>query len=187
MYLWVNRHVVGVHPALDALIGLLVNEYFVPVGLSLGLLFLWFGGRGALERDRWQGAVTAAALAVALANICIKLLNLVYYRDRPFKSLPAELLFYEPTDSSFPSNAVAVGAAIATAVWLRERRFGSLFWALALLLAPARLGAGVHYPSDILGGALFGILAAVVADRAVRLLWPWLSRFVGALRALGVA
>ncbi len=51
LFLWINGFV-GKYPVVDALARLFVNEYFVPVSLALGMLFLWFGGR-ADERDNW--------------------------------------------------------------------------------------------------------------------------------------
>jgi undecaprenyl-diphosphatase len=47
---------------------------------------------------------------------------------------------------------------------LRHRRWGIAAFALALLLVAGRLAVGVHYPTDVLGGALLGIAGGMLAS-----------------------
>jgi undecaprenyl-diphosphatase len=145
---------------LDLAVRLLVNEYLVTTGLSLLLLGLWFSGQRPEVRARHQRAVIVAALVVLLANMVVKGLNLVYFRPRPFAEHPVTLLFYRPTDSSWPSNPAPSTLALATANWLHSRRAGGIGLILAGLMAVARVIAGVHYPLDVISGALIGYTAA---------------------------
>ncbi len=140
----------------DQIMRLLVNEYLVPTLLALMLLGLWFTGQPAEVRRRNQRAVLVAALAVLASAVIVKLCNLVYFRPRPFATHPVTLLFYRPTDSSWPSNPATVGFSIATAVWLHNRRAGLVALILAALFAFARVFCGVHYPLDVLSGAALG-------------------------------
>ncbi len=48
------------------------------------------------------------------------------------------------------------------AIWLRNRRIGEIAFVMAGLLAVSRVAVGMHYPSDVLAGALIGIAAALV-------------------------
>lgn len=186
LFRWINNHV-GEYSALDALTRLLVNEYFVPVTLALGILFLWFAARPGEERERWQRAVLVAALAVGIANLLVKLSNLVWVRERPFHQAVIDMLFYKPIDPSFPANSAAVGFAIATGVWLYDRRVAPYFWVPAVALPLSRVFAGVHYPSDIAGGALIGVFSALVALYTLRRIEPVVLRLLAAMRRLGVA
>jgi undecaprenyl-diphosphatase len=145
---------------LDVLVRLLVNDYAITTALVVVPFALWFSGATAGERERNQRGVLSAVASMFIVNISIKALNLVYYRPRPFATHELQLLFYHPSDSSFPSNPTAVGFCIATAVWLFNRAAGWLLYALACLLGLARVVSGVHYPSDVLGGALIGTLSA---------------------------
>lgn len=183
--LWLNRLVRAWSPV-EAAVRLLVNEYCVPVALGLGLLFLWFAGRGA-ERERWQRGVLAAVAAAGLANALVALSNLAYYRPRPFAALPVTLLFYSPLDSGFPANPAALGVAIAAGVGLRARRAALAFWALAALFAFARVAAGVHYPSDILGGLAVGLAAALLAGATLARAEPLVAQLLVIARRFGLA
>lgn len=185
VFLWLNG-LAGKNAALDALVTLLANEYLVPVGLALGLLFLWFAPRHP-ERDRWQLAALGAGLAVGIANAAVAVSNNLYYRERPFADLAVHLLFYRPPDSSFPSNPAAVGFAVTTGVWLRDRSLAPPFFLLAAMLGLARVVAGVHYPSDVLAGALVGVAAALVAQCALGRGETIVRRLLSALRKLGLA
>jgi undecaprenyl-diphosphatase len=166
----------GRWPWLDALARLLLNDYFVPAVLALALLALWF------ERDKDpirlenpsglslgytsnQRAVLVATLSAALANILLKGMNLLYFRPRPFTGHPVNLLFYQPTDSSFPSNAAALGFAIAAGVWFHHRAWGWNLLALAALFGLSRIFGGVHYPSDVIAGAALGWGSAWLIER----------------------
>jgi len=168
----------GRWPLLDGLMRLVVNEYFIPTTMSLLLLALWFMGEE--ERRRNQRAVLYAPLSVLVANVLLKLCNLAYFRPRPFDNphLAVRLLFYRPWDSSFPSNPATVGFAFATAVWLHNRRAGAVFYGLATLLCLARVWCGVHYPSDVLAGALLGGLTAYLLVRKARFLDPPVERAI---------
>lgn len=165
---WLNGWA-GRSGLLDGLMEALVSDYLVPVWASLVLVGLWFHGASAAERFSNQLVTITGALAVGLANAQVGIINQFVFRARPFMNLDLDVHFYLPTDSSFPANTAGVGFAIATAVFLRHRKLGGALYALAALWGIARVSAGVHYPSDVLAGALVGIVAAVAATVIVRL------------------
>lgn len=177
----------GNWPLFDLLVRVAVNDYVIPTTLSLGLLFLWFGGRQEAERRLWQQAAIHSVLALLLVNGLVKLLNLVLFRHRPFFDHAVHLLFYRPTDSSWPSNPAAVTLAVATAVWLRDRRAGIGMMGLALAMSLARVLAGVHYPSDVLSGGLLGWATAYFLYRQDDLLQPFVGHFISFARRFDLA
>ena len=161
------------HNALaDAVARLVVNEYFVPSTFALVLLALWFAPPASRVRQRYQFAVLQTALGLFLANLIVKGMNLIYFRPRPFAVMEVTRCFYRPTDSSFPSNPATVGFAMATGVYLYDRRVGLGMYVLATAFALARVYCGVHYPLDIVAGALIGSLSAVAVVRGMGFLTP---------------
>jgi undecaprenyl-diphosphatase len=172
---------------LDKLSNAFVNDYLVPVGAALVLFSLWFWGRERSERERNQWVMVHAALSVGLAVLAVDLLNAYYFRDRPFVNHEVNLLFYQPTDSSFPSNPAAVVFAVAAAVGMAHPRLGAGVAALGLCQGLARVYAGVCYPLDVLGGAGIGVGAAIAAYVTLRLLEPLPQAFLGFWRGLYLA
>jgi len=158
----------GRWPVLDGVMRLLVNDYGLTTLMSLGLVALWFEGKEQAQRRRNQRVVLMAILSLLAANVLLKACNLIYFRPRPFTFHPVNLLFYHPTDSSLPSNAATVGFSLAASVWLGNRRAGLGFILAALLFGLARVFCGVHYPGDVLAGALLGGGVACLLSRQSR-------------------
>jgi undecaprenyl-diphosphatase len=158
---------------LDTAIVLLASDFFLPVLMAAGTWSLWFLGRSPTQRLANQLAFAYGAFGAGLANLLIRNFNQEFYRPRPFLTIEdATVLFYRPTDSSFPSNAAAFAFALAAGAWLGDRRVGVAVGVAAVLFSSARVVAGMHYPLDVLGGALVGILCAYVFMRLVALLRP---------------
>jgi len=172
----------GRWPVADVAIRLLMNDYLITTALVLFLFGLWFSGESRGVREHNQLAVPSAIAAMFVGNGLIKLLNLVFYRPRPFASHTVHLLFYRPSDSSFPSNATSVGFSIATAVFLFNRKAGLAMYVLAFLLGLSRVCGGVHYPSDILGGAAAGVAAAYLVVKKLPFLQSAWRAVIGNMR-----
>ena len=184
--LWLNSGA-GKIAALDVLVEWLVSDYLVTAVLGLGLVAIWFGSAMSPARMERQIGVLTSLGAVGIANAAVLTINSYYFRDRPFAALDVTLLFYEPTDSSMPSNSAAAFFGLAAAVWGFDRRAGAILLAVAGLHAFLRVYAGVHYPSDIAVGAVIGVAAALAAYGLRRLLGPIPARAIRAARVLCVA
>ena len=153
--LWLNDGV-GALPWFDSIVKVIVSDYFTPVALSLLLLGLWFGGKTPRSRELHQRATLTAMLGVAFGNLVVQIIGAFIFRDRPYITEPLELLFYQPTDSSYPANPVVVGTAIAAGLWRANHSLGAAAYVLAGLWGASRVYAGVSYPTDILAGAVIG-------------------------------
>ncbi len=73
---------------------------------------------------------------------------------------------------SFPSSHAVNNFAVATLFSSYYRKYRAGFYGWAAIVALSRPAVGVHYPSDILGGALIGVCVAL----ALITLWTWTAR-----------
>jgi membrane-associated phospholipid phosphatase len=126
-----------------------------------GGVWLAIGAAGqaldAGRRRRWRGA-TATVVAAYLLNLAIKLL---VRRSRPeLPDLPP--LTGTPTRLSFPSAHASTSFAGALA-YTRLGLPPAPLYALAVSLSASRVYLGVHYPSDVLAGAMLGSAVAACA------------------------
>ena len=109
----------------------------------------------------------AALLAdVLLCNVVIK--NLVA-RTRPFDvNTAVQLLVAKPRDYSFPSGHTAASfAAVAALYFAGARKWWKIMLPLAILMAFSRMYLYVHYPTDIIGGVIFGSLSGYLGYKIV--------------------
>ena len=187
IFLWINA-LVGNVPAVDAVMGWVASDYLVPVSMGLTLVALWFIGSDAPQRMRYQIGMFTALTAMALSSLAVFICNALFFRPRPFDGLDGvTLLFYQPTDSSFPSNSAAVAFGIAAGVWCVNRRIGAALFLAAAVYGFSRIYVGVHYPADILGSIAIALTVTALTLRLRNLLMPILVAVIKAARLFAIA
>ncbi|WP_303007632.1 phosphatase PAP2 family protein [uncultured Dialister sp.] len=134
------------------------NNGYVWIALAVLLM--------TIRKCRKAGLTTMLALVinVILANGILK--HLVQ-RPRPFDTYPdLQPLIHEPTDWSFPSGHSSASFAAAFVLYhYMPKKFSIPALILATLIAFSRLYLGVHYPSDVIGGAAIGYLTAWASEK----------------------
>ena len=116
-----------------------------------------------LPKTRKTGIIVAAALLMDLILCNLILKNLVA-RVRPYDvNTVIAILIKKPLDFSFPSGHTAASFAAMTALFLAKMKKAWIAaLVLAVLIAFSRLYFYVHYPTDVLGGAVVGILSGII-------------------------
>lgn len=162
--LWIQENLRG--PALNAAV-----SFYTTLG-NAGLLFL---GLSALllcfRRTRKAGAMALGAIAVGFVCTNVVLKHLVA-RPRPWLDVAGlTALVAEHDPNSFPSGHTCAAFAFACGLCggAPERWMKAAALVLAVLMGLSRLYVGVHYPSDVLAGALVGALSGLLVCRLVRI------------------
>ncbi len=102
-----------------------------------------------------------AALAIILARgLITEIIRIFYHVARPYSFYGFIPLIAEG-GWSFPSAHAAWFFALATTLFYVNRKWGWWYFLLAFVMGIARIYAGVHWPLDILGGAVVGIASAM--------------------------
>lgn len=120
------------------------------------------------RRTRKIGIMALLALSIGFLITNLALKNLVA-RIRPYETVEGlKLLIARQSDFSFPSGHACASFAAAS-VYFRKlpQKWGISAVVLAALIAFSRLYVGVHYPTDVLAGAVIGIWAAWAAIHLV--------------------
>lgn len=160
-----------------------VNKFFgeyLIYGLPLLLIILWFWGKN-------QKMALRALFSVVLAwPILAYSLGHLVHRLRPFDiGGVKELIFHRPT-YSFPSDHAAALLAVAASFWFSGNKKLSVAVGIAgLVISFFRVSAGLHFPTDILGGMIVGMVAAYLIylfDKPLDLIYNFLIKVAQGLK-----
>jgi len=147
---------------LDTFFDALTNvHYWFPAYVLAGIVLIY--------RFRWRGVwmvIGAVMVVSATDSLGHYLVKPLVHRVRPCNTISwVRLPDGKRGDESFPSNHALNNFAVATfffTVWARKKNAGWLF-AVALLISVGRIYQGLHYPSDVLGGAAIGAVVGYAA------------------------
>lgn len=147
---------------------------YLPYILGLGfVLFLVFFKKDQISKLRF---LLFTGFSVLLARgVITDIIRYFYFHPRPFVDNAVHQLIFHETSGSFPSGhatfffalAMAVVFILGDSVSKRTWRLSLqvMFFAGAILIEIARVIAGIHWPLDILGGAIIGIFSSVLVAK----------------------
>ncbi len=113
-------------------------------------------------------AFVSLGSAIVARLVFVSIFRYFIYSPRPFLVLEhVNVLMNHEVESSFPSGHASFYFALATGVYLYNKKAGWVYFALAGLLGFARIFVSVHWPLDILAGAVLGVVTAVLVNYLV--------------------
>ncbi len=127
-------------------------EYFLILFLLLFLI--------KNVKKYWPMVIQSFFAAILSRLVITNIIRWLWPRPRPFIENHVNLLFsYNPVEPSFPSGHAAFYFAIATIVYVYNKKAGVLFYIASFLISISRVFSGIHWPSDIIAGAIVGIFS----------------------------
>lgn len=180
--LWIDPVIGGRLPQYAPVVSLARFFSIVGDGLFLfavaGVLML---SGSALKRPVLKDAGRDGFFAVAASGIAVNLLKAAFERPRIehadgaiLKILENPLLFdYTGRFNSFPSGHTTISFALAFVLAKRFPAFRYLFYLAAALVAASRIYLGSHYPSDIVGAVVLGLLTGWLVSNKINARQRW--------------
>lgn len=160
--LTIVNDLVGKSNLLDGLMVFIAK--YGPLVFDVYLVFLWFKGKSDIELRQNRKSAIYAATSALIALGLNQIIGHAWFRERPYVEHPVHMLLPYSPDPSFPSDHAAGGFSIATGVLLGKPIAGFILFLFAMILAISRVYVGLHYPFDVIGGGLIGILGAIVVN-----------------------
>lgn len=140
---------------------------------AIGLLALWLSGDSF-----WKEWAVVQLGSISLLAAMVLLIKFRIKRKRPEGEWGRVYRFSDP--HSFPSGHAARAFLIATiATGLGPPGLAAALWIWAPLVALARVAMGVHYVSDVVAGALFGMIVAWIGLQIYPPLLDWMFGLLG--------
>jgi undecaprenyl-diphosphatase len=155
------------HSTVIDLIGIFFAVY-LPYFLVLLLVSFLFWPKKDKIKNRVMILLSMAAALIAI--FVVKNIILFFYDcPRPYMELASvhKLISVSAVENlqSFPSGHTIFFFALSAVIYSFNKKLGIFFLAFSTLMGIARIFVGVHWPSDILAGAILGIITGVIIDK----------------------
>ncbi len=154
---WINSPA-GTNALLDSVM-IMATKGGVPLLVALVMAQWW----SKIDRTHVRHTCIAAGLSFLIGLGLNQIVLLFVHRVRPYDANVSHLIISKSADWSFPSDHATAAIAIVAAFALHRLPLRALlFGLLTLLICWSRIFVGTHYLTDILGGGLTGVFAAVL-------------------------
>ena len=120
-------------------------------------------------KKNWKVFFEAFLAAGISRFVLAEIIRWLWFSPRPFVVLNfIPLISKSSNEASFPSGHASFYFALSTIVYIYNKKAGIVFYITSFLIVLARVFVGVHWPSDILAGAILGILTAWILNKFIK-------------------
>ena len=143
-----------------------LGEYLGYILIAAFLVF-WLENKNMHPWLLWE----LFAAAVLSRGIITETIRLFWHRARPFVEQNFVPMIPHADSASFPSGHATFFFAVGTVLYMHNKKAGTVFLLGSALIGVARVLAGVHWPSDVIAGALIGVACGLVVSKFAILLY----------------
>jgi len=157
------------HSRLTDFLIVFFGEYFIYIACATALYFCY--QKYGLQ---WKQYITVG-ISLISAITAFEIIKRWTARLRPFLEFNVQHILSDYS-YAFPSGHTTIMFALATAVFFFNKKLAYFLYASGVIIGLARVAGGVHYPSDILGGAMLGVFTAVIVYKLWERYFPHNTR-----------
>ncbi len=157
--------------ALNSLAGrnAVLDQLFIFLGVDLAyivaavlIIYFFFNWKNhQVVKGYWLALISFILARWVIAEA----IRLFWDRHRPYLAHSVHELLNKGNEASFPSGHATAMFAIAASLYFYDKKLGFWLFVMAVLTGICRVIISVHYPSDILGGAVLGIAVAWMVEK----------------------
>jgi undecaprenyl-diphosphatase len=138
------------------LITLFLADYLI-FAIFLIVFFLW------VYKSEHKLILVGVSSSV-IAWIISLLIKTFFYLPRPFIITSTQPLIGFLMDGTFPSSHSSLAFALSSSVFIKKPRLGMVLFFLSVLMVSARVFGGVHTVTDVIAGAVIGVLTTITLN-----------------------
>lgn len=130
-------------------------------------VYIYYKAPSEIKRSILKLAIVTLSMAFILGSAARQ----VWFNPRPFVVEGFSPLIFHLPDNGFPSDHVLLLASLASVIFFMDRRRSWSLWLIAFLVGGARVAAGVHHMTDILGSIVIALASTALAHAIIQKLW----------------
>lgn len=137
-------------------------KYLYLFEIAIGAIYFFLQ-----PRSKQKSIVLLSAIFLPLAYIVAQVVAALYFDPRPFVVGHFTPLIPHAPDNGFPSDHALLTSAIASILFVYNRRVGVLAWIITAIVGIARVYAGIHHLTDIVGSVVIASVSMWITQKYI--------------------
>ncbi len=118
-------------------------------------------------KSKQKSVIVLSAIFFPLAYVIAQVIAAFYFDPRPFVVGNFTPLIPHAPDNGFPSDHMLLASAIASILFVYNKKIGAVAWVVAIVIGVSRVYAGIHHLTDIVGSAVIAVVSMWVAKKYI--------------------
>lgn len=120
------------------------------------------------KKEVQKRMIVFAVISLPISYLLAKFAGKLFYDPRPFVTQHVAPLIPDAPTNGFPSDHALLSFAVAWIVFLHNKKLGTVFLLVALIVGIGRVYVRVHFPIDIIGSFAISFVVAFLTEYALK-------------------